>query len=103
MLSPTGVRVSQITPLSSDNTPGVLWTSPSGVNVQLLGGTPVPLTACHTQLGNYMSATSVQLLPGFWIASWTKAGPGYLVNEGKGIACSGATCASDPACGWPSS
>ena len=62
----------------------MLWTSPSGVNDQLLGGTPVPLTACNTQLGNYMSATSVQVLPGLWMASWTKAGPGIPGQRGQG-------------------
>jgi hypothetical protein len=98
VLSPTGVRVSQITALASNNTPGVLWTSPSGVNAQLLGGTPAPITTCRNQLGVFLSATSMELLPGIWVASWTKAGDGYLVTEGKGFGCSGTACVSDPAC-----
>jgi hypothetical protein len=97
-LSPTGVVVSQIAPLGAGNTPGVLWTGPSGVNAQLLGGTPSPVAACNTEPGVYLSATSAEILPGFWIASWTKAGNNYLVNEGKGLGCSGTTCTGEATC-----
>jgi hypothetical protein len=98
-LSATGVVVSQIAPLGAGNTPGVLWMGPSGVNSQLLGGTASPVTACNTQPGLYLSATSAEILPSFWIATWTKAGDSYLINEGKGLVCSGTTCAGEATCG----
>jgi len=99
VLSPTGVVVSQIAPLGSANAPGVLWTSAGGVNAQMLGGMPSPVQACNMQPGAYLSAASAEILPGFWLGSWTKAGDGYLVNEGKGFGCSASTCASDQMCG----
>jgi hypothetical protein len=98
-LATGAIRISQVAPITSGDTPGVLWTSPSGVNAQILGGTPAPITTCNTQLGTYLSATSAELLPGLWLASWTKAGMGYLVNEGKGLACMGTVCGSSPTCG----
>ena len=99
VLSPTGVVVSQIAPLSSSTTPGVLWTSPSGVNTQLLGGTASPIATCNAQQGVYLSATSAEILPGFWLASWTKGGQGFLVTEGKGLGCAATTCAGEASCG----
>jgi hypothetical protein len=86
------LNVGQITPVASANTPGVLFTAPNAVYLQIAGGQPAPITQCNTQLGGYTSAASTQIMPGFWITSWTKQGANYLLTEGKGVGCANAAC-----------
>jgi len=101
-LSNTAGRIGQITPLASAGTPGVLFAGANSVNMQLLGAPAVPLTQCNTQLGVYTSAASTQVMPGFWISSWSKEGGlaanRFVLTEGKGILCADAGCGAKQAC-----
>jgi hypothetical protein len=90
-LGNTTNKAVQIALLGTRDTPGVLWTSQTGVFVQLSGGLAAQLTQCETRAGVYTSASATSILGDFWLTSWTKAGGlgdnTFLGTEGRGVGC----------------
>lgn len=86
---------------TSSGKPGVMFTAQNGskmaagVYVETAGMNRVKLPECETRPGDYVSSTVIDTqIPGLWLANVTRAGDGYLTNQGGSIVCGAGSCAT---------
>jgi hypothetical protein len=86
---------------SAENEPLVLYgATGEGVFVEGPTAPAAAVNECQTRPGGYLSSATTEVLPGFWLAFWTKFGEeteneaGFLTTDGRGLACSALGCVS---------
>jgi hypothetical protein len=79
---------------SVDNSPALLYTTPSGVFADT-GQSRVQVEECQPADGDYLSSSAIETpVPGLWLANFTKFGADYLTNGSATLVCSAERCAS---------